>query len=278
MGANAANDLFLHMGHILPMGSADLRSDDAPDGKGQGKYRKGQLGYVMDDYGLRIFRYLRNMKGAAALQGGLYSRVADVNVTLGATSGSTTTVIKKAASWTANTLVGRMYVHLGNATTPGAAPEGETSIVVANDANSVTLDAARPLSAAPSVGADTTRVISLFDYGASATGDLASGAGTNNVSTPNVMGIAMIGVTNGNWGVLQTYGTCPDAKVQPSTAIGIGPLVAHTEQLTVAPTTTLVTAKLVVGSIYYAIAATNASGFATVFLNVHSGVQPINSL
>lgn len=273
MGANALNDLFLHFGHIIPMGQSDLKADDAKP-----VYRKGQFSYVMDDYGLRIFRYLHNMKGSAALQGGLYSRVADVSVTLTGPSGSTTTVIKKTGAWTAGVLVGRMYVHLGNVTSAGAAPEGETSIVVANDANSITLDAARPLSAAPSVGNDTTRVISLFDFAASAAGDLAAPFGTNGSAVPNVMGIAMVALGNTNWGVLQTYGICPDAKIKPSTAIAIGPLVAETEQLTVAGATTLVSYKLVVGSMPYAIAAANASGFGTVWINVHSPALPINSL
>jgi len=196
MGAVTTNDLFLHMGHIIPMGQSDLTADDAAP-----KYRKGQLSFVMDDYGLRIFRYLKNVNGAATVKGGLYSRAADVAVTLSAESPrvlSTKTLIYKAAAWTANTLVGRMYIHLTNVTAAGAAPEGETSIVVANDANSITLDAARPLSAIPSVGADTTRVFSLFDCIASAANDTAAPASSQDAvagtATKNVMGIAMVAV------------------------------------------------------------------------------------
>ena len=144
--ALATNDLFLHVGHVIPIGTADLKASHPTP-----QYRRGTFCYSSDDYGLRIFRYLLNRKAAAGstLRGGLYSRAADVNVTLGATSGSTTTAIKKVGAWTANILVGRMYIHLTNATSAGAAPEGETSIVTANTADQLSLDSARPLSAAP---------------------------------------------------------------------------------------------------------------------------------
>lgn len=271
MPANTANQLFLHMGHVIPMGQSDLLADDAVP-----KYRKGQFSYVMDDYGLRIFRYLHNMKLSSGvwIKGGLYSRSADVNVTLGATSGSTTTAIIKAAAWTANTLAGRIYIHLTNATSAGAAPEGETALVVSNTAGQINLDTARPLSAAPSVGADTTRVFSIFDVAAAASGDLAAGGTT----VPNVMGIAMQTVAATDWGVLQTYGMCPDALVKASTAIGPGPVAADAEQATVATTTTLVSYRLVIGWCPYAITASNATGFGMYFINVHSPALPIASL
>src|SRR5258708_7863643 len=132
MPALSSNQLFMRYGHIIPMGQSDLLADDAAP-----KYATGQLSYVRDAYGLRIARYLHNMKlsSGATVAGGLYSRSADVNVTLGTTSGSTTTVIKKVGGWTANTLAGRMYVHLGNVTSAGAAPEGETAIVSSNTAD-----------------------------------------------------------------------------------------------------------------------------------------------
>jgi hypothetical protein len=272
----------LHFGHIMPLGQAGLLADDPPDAQGQGRYAKGQISYVRDDYGVRIFRYYRNAKlsAGASLQGGLYSRSADVNVTLSAenprTTSTTTKIFKSGASWTPNTLLGRMYVHIGNVTSAGAAPEGETAIVIGNTADTVSLDPLRPLSVPPSVGADTTRVISLFDVAASAASDLAAPGST----VPNVMGIAMAALGSGDWGMFQTYGLCPDAKVQPSQSapMGPGPIAAHIEQVTAAPATTLVSYRLVIGWIPYAIAAANASGFGTVFINVHSPALPIASL
>lgn len=274
MGALSTNQCFLNFGHILPMGQSDLLADDAPDARGYGRYAKGQISYIRDDYGVRIFRYYRNSKASATAQGGLYSRAADVNVTLGASSGSTTTLIKKVGAWTANALLGRMYCHLTNVTSGGAAPEGETSIVVANTADQVQLDSRRPLSAAPSVGADTTRVYSLFDLANAASGDLAAGGS----ATPNVMGIAMLALAAGDWGMFQTYGMCADAKCKPSTAIAIGPIAADVEQYTVAPSTTLVSYRLVIGWQPYAISVNNATGFGTCFINVHSPSLPIASL
>ena len=269
--ALATNDLFLHVGHVIPIGTADLKASHPTP-----QYRRGTFAYSSDDYGLRIYRYLLNRKASAGstLRGGLYSRSADVNVTLGATSGSTTTSIKKVGAWTAGILVGRMYIHLTNATSAGAAPEGETSIVTANTADALSLDSSRPLSVAPSVGADTTRVFSLFDLAAAASGDLAAPGTT----TPNVMGIAMAVVDPAAWGMFQTYGLCPDALVKPSTAIGPGPVAADVEQATIAPTTTLVSYRLVIGWCPYAITASNATGFGTYFINVHSPALPIASL
>jgi len=212
------------MGHILPMGAADLKADDSSP-----KYRKGQLSFVADDYGLRIFRYMHNQVGggvgsAAAKRGGLYRRVANVSVTLGATSGSTTTQIKKTGGWTANALTSRMYHHRTNATTGGAAPEGETSIIVANTADQLLLDSGRPLSAAPSVGADVTDIIALYDFEIGAATDVAV----------NVFGVAMAAISSQNWGVLQVYGICPDVLTKSATAIAANAQISpDVEQVTV---------------------------------------------
>lgn len=254
------NDLTLHMGHIIPMGQSDLKADDATP-----KYAKGQLSFVRDDYGLRIFRYLHNQVGGgvgttAAKRGGLYRRVATVSVTLGASSGSTTTLIKKAGAWTANALLGRMYCHRTNATTGGAAPEGETGIVVANTADQLVLDSARPLSAAPSVGADVTDVVALFDFEIGAATDVAV----------DVFGVAQVAISPVNWGVLQVYGMCPDVLVKSATAIAAnGQISPDVEQVTVGAAGT----RFWIGYAKYAINNPNAL-LGTFFLDLFSPVGP----
>lgn len=247
-------DLIGHLGHIIPMGYADVQADHVTP-----VYRKGQFGLVIDDFGVRIFRYLHNKAASAAnaVAGGLYSRAANVAIA-SIDTGSTTTLIKKAAGFTADAQIGWMAYYLTNNTTPGAAPEGETAIVTANTAGAATLDSGRPLSATPNA-ADAVTFLSLWDFIKSATGDLAS----------NVFGVcvATAGITNGNWGLLQQYGLCPDVKCLSSAAQVAGKAcIAQTEQVTVSSSSAV---NLLVGIVMATIAGTNR-GKSLIFLDLFS--------
>lgn len=250
-----ANDLVLNPGMILPMGYADIQSDDkAP------KYAKGQLGLVRDNFGVRILRYMHNALAAAAntTAGGLYSRAADVTPTQ-ATGGTTTTLKFNAASFTAGALVDRVAYFKTNGTVAGAAPEGESATIASNDTTTLQLDPKRPLSATPNATGDTVVVFSLFDFIKAASGDLA----------PDVFGVglATAGIANGNWGVLQAYGWCPDVKFKSGTALAAKKaVIADVEQVTASSTSGV---SLFVGWLPEAVNATN--GLKTlVFVNVFS--------
>lgn len=239
-----ANDLVLNVGYILPMGYADLQADDKVP-----KYAKGQFGLIRDNFGVRLMHYMRNAlaAGANAVAGGLYSRAADVPIA-SIDAGSTTTLIKKAAGFTASAQIDWLMYYKTNATTPGAAPEGETALITANTAGALTLDSKRPLSATPNA-ADAIVCYSLFDFIKSAVGDLAQ----------NVFGVcvATSGITNGNWGVLQSFGFCPDVKFKAAVSLVAGKsVIADVEQVTASAASA---ESLLVGWAPEAVNATNAS-------------------
>lgn len=253
-----ANDLVSHLGHIVPIGYADAQSDHGTDsvGRPNSSYRKGQLMMSMDDFGPRIFRYMHNTIGAVTKAGGLYSRAADVAVA--SIDASTTLLIKKAAGYTASALIGWVANYITNNTSPGTAPEGESGIVVSNTAGVATLDSSRPLSATPNA-ADAVTFRSLFDFIAAASAD----------KNHAVMGIAVAtnGISDKNWGVLQQFGFCPDAKCKSNSALTTAvAIIAHTEQVTVSSTSA---DDLLIGYSPFTRGGTN-SGKALVFIDVFS--------
>jgi hypothetical protein len=257
-----ANPLFLHVGHILPMGYADLTADDPdplPNGViGSRKYAKGQLGFVRDDFGVRIFRYMHNKQGSATTAGVPYVRAAEVTSTAG--SGSTTTVLKKTSGFTANALIGRLLYFKTNSVTPGAAPEGEVAPIVANDANSVTVDENYPFSAAANSG-DTYEIHSIYDF-------IVTAGGENAV---DVFGLSVSPISDGNWGVVQQYGYCPGAVVSAA-AIAKGATVVTTSTPGVGNGAASAS-KLWVGWAPIGVNSTN-SGKMLVFMNVYAPFGP----
>lgn len=254
-----ANDLVSHPGHILPMGYADMQADHAPDGLGRPIYAKGQLGLVRDEFGVRILRYMHNKIGSASVAGGLYSRAAEIAVA-SITSG-TTLSITKTGGFTAGALIGRVMYYKTNNTSAGVAPEGESAIIESNTADKLTLGSNRPLTATPNAG-DAIQVHSLFDFIKSAAADLA-------VNVFGV-GVATSGIADGNWGVLQVWGYCPDVKVRGAAIAQNAAVVAHTEQVDNGASSA---SKLWVGWAPEAIAATN-SGKALIFVNTFSPFGP----
>src|SRR3990167_5009428 len=106
-------DLFLHLGPIAPVGYEDLNSDNLNP-----KMKLGQLAFMQDDYGFRVFEYCRNMSGSAIAQGELQKRIADAT-TSNITSGTTTSATK--SGWTAGDYVGRILYVDDNDDSAGAA-------------------------------------------------------------------------------------------------------------------------------------------------------------
>lgn len=209
-----ANELFLNMGHIIPMGQADLLADDAKP-----IYAKGQLSFVRDAFGLRVFRYLRNATATAVGKGELQSRAAAVTIT-NVDSGTVTSITQAALGATVDAYKDRLLICTDHNASAGAAPEGEVGVIVSNSATVINVDPKRPFSTAPLVNDDFS-VYSLFDLKDGADGDLAI----------NVMGIAMTAVGSGNWGCWQSYGFCPDV-LHKNAAVTLGdPIVADVAQV-----------------------------------------------
>jgi hypothetical protein len=252
-------DSFLHPGFIIPIGQADLPANDQ-----QPRMAKGMLSFVRDDYGLKIFRYVRNMKAAAAatVQGGLYTRSATVSVTLGASSGSTTLQLKKVGAFAQDTYVGRVAVMRTNATVGGTAPENEAALIVASTPDLLQLDAARPLTAAPSVGADVIDIVSIHDFAVSAAADLA----------PNIFGVALVPLTSQYWGFLQGYGYNPIIACNAGAAIGAGVALTSDVERVVANAAGAGSSQHLVGFAISAVNATN-SGKVPGMLDIVFGVN-----
>lgn len=203
-------DLFLHMGNMIPVGNENLNADHLNP-----KHKLGQLSFQIDAYGFRVFEYCRNMSGSAVAQGELQRRIADAtlaNITSGTTTSATTT------GMTAGDYVGRILYVDDNADSAGAAPEGESSPIVANSTTVVQVDPGRPFTVALAAN-DDLRVVSFNHLNDAADGNLAS----------VVKGVAVgaNGVASGNYGWWQRYGLCPDVLHKASTAVtSLNPVVA----------------------------------------------------
>lgn len=202
-------DLFLHLGNMLPVGSEDLNADHLNP-----KMKVGALSFQVDDYGFRIFEYCRNMSGSAVAQGELQKRIADV-VETNVTSGTTTSVTK--SGWTAGDFVGRILYVDDNDDSAGAAPEGESSPIVANSATIIQVDPGRPFSVAIAAS-DDVRIVSWNHLDDAADSDLAS----------KVKGVAVgkNGVSSKYYGWWQRYGICPDVIHSAATVTSLNPVVA----------------------------------------------------
>lgn len=181
---------------IVPVGFRDLNSDD-----GVPHARPGTYGFMVDSFGIRLFRYGQNRSGAAIDQGALVSRVgnnAGVTALTSVTGGTTTTI--NTSGLTANRHVGSIAHVTNNASGAGQAPEGESSIVTANTATLVVVDPRMPFSAAIENG-DGVSLIGSWNVELAADDDLSW----------VVFGVCMPmgGIASDNFGWFQSWGMCP---------------------------------------------------------------------
>lgn len=203
------SDLFLHLGNMIPVGNEDLNADHL-----NAKHKLGALSFQIDDYGFRVFEYCRNMSGSAVAQGELQKRIADATIA-NITSGTTTSAVT--TGLTAGDYVGRILYVDDNADSAGAAPEGESSPIVANSTTTIQVDPGRPFTVALAAN-DDLRVISFNHLDDAADGDLAS----------KVKGVAVgkNGVSSKYFGWWQRYGICPDVKHSAASVTSLNPVVA----------------------------------------------------
>ena len=215
-------NLAFSLGTLIPLGNRAL-NDNNPVNQNS----KGALGFMIDQSGLKMYRYIQNRISAATAMavGSLASCVgtgtggAFTNV--GSPVGTSTTNLTCSTLTTANIHVGSlMYVEV---TTSNVAPQGESSPVVTQTTTSVTVDPKYPFSASLPASGMTVQLIGTYNAHASAAGDLAYA----------VRGVVVgsDGIDAANYGWAQSWGYTPQA-ILSAAGILTGSLIAGTANLT----------------------------------------------
>lgn len=250
----------LNLAGIVPVGTEDLNSNSTTQ-----KAKPGAYAFMLDAFGPRLFRYGFNVNGSAVISGELMTRDGSALAATSAgtiTAGSTTSATT--SGLTADQHVGKIFYVTDDAGGAGAAPEGESSIVSANSATLITLDADMPLSAAIAAS-DTASLISVYTFSDAAADDEAWA----------VFGVVVgtTGVGDDSYGWVQSWGMCPNVIATTSAVTVSEPLVADTAAVATAATND--THNLVVGYAPIGAAADLASPFKTlVFLTMDFGFTP----
>ena len=256
----ASTTMALNLAGIVPVGHRDLNADDNVL-----QHKGGTYAFMVDAFGIRLFRYGQN-RSTAMNVGVLASRVGDNN---GATSAGTLVAPFNltsvgTSSLTADKHNGSVFYVTDDAGAAGAAPEGETSIVVKNTATLITLDPGMPLSTILATS-DTASMLGTYNIEACASGDL----------TWVMFGIVMAkdGLSAANAGWCQSWGLCPNAIADTAAVTIAEPLVAGTG--TIITNTSSTAANTIAGFAPIGAAADLASPFKTlVFLTLDFGILP----
>lgn len=209
MSTQAAN--YFRLGNLLGSSNVDLEVDDN-QAQGSTLQKAGTITIIADAFGYKVYQYIRNRRGSALAQRALVTKPAVVS----ATCTSSTTTALTTSSLTANVHIGKIaYVR---STSANAAPEGEASIVAANSATLINVEAAYPFSVA-STTSNTVDLVSNFQGTASAAGD----------PRPNILGVVVGngGITDGNFGWVQKEGPAM-CTIGTSTLTVNVPAIAHT--------------------------------------------------
>jgi hypothetical protein len=213
------NDLFLNLGHLSGLGMADFNRDDVKPYQ-----RPGTIAWVVDAFGPRIVKYIKNVSGSIIAKGELMSYASDgANVkstsVTNITSGTTTSFVT--SGLTANRHNGMIAYVLDVAAVAGAAPEGESSIVASNTTTNVTLESDYAYSSTLAVNDDIELI---------ATYQVEDAAGADEAWTVAGVVLAKDGVSDGNYGWIQVEGVTP--ALSASSAVEGDPLEAGTATFT----------------------------------------------
>lgn len=195
--ATALTDLVLDVGSLTGLGQSDFNSSSTTP-----LDRPGTIKFLVDAFGYKVIRYVKNKSGSAVAIGELLAKPADVSVSTISAGSTTTSVVT--TGLTASAHNGKIFYVLDNADSAGAAPEGETAIVASNTAALITLDAARPLGTSLAAS-DTGVLISTWQAEDAADGD------TNDLVLGVVMGTD--GFADEAYGWVQMEGVCPRANI-----------------------------------------------------------------
>lgn len=169
----------------------------------------GVIRYTHDPrFGWRGFKYVRFDQSGGCTRGQLQSKRANIAIT-NITAGTTTSVTL--AGQTADIYVGGILTCIDDAGGAGAAPEGESGIIVANTTSVITIDENDAFSAAPAANDDFV-VILPWAVVDSADGDAAG----------IVQGVAMADHDQYDWGWIQFLGINPDCDaIAAGTALAV---------------------------------------------------------
>jgi hypothetical protein len=195
--ASTTTDLVLDIGSITGLSMSDINgSADVP------RARPGTITFIVDAFGYKVMKYIKNLSGSAFVMGDLVSKPADVAV--GTISAGSTTTSIVTTGLTADVHAGKMLYILDNADSAGAAPEGEVAIVTGNTAALIRLDAARPFGTSPAAS-DTGVLISTWQAKDAADGE-------DSFLVHGVV-VASGGISDTHFGWVQTEGVCPRAAI-----------------------------------------------------------------
>lgn len=156
------------------------------------RYTPGQYAFLWDKlWGYRVFKLVKNLSGATLAKGDLVSYVAAASV--GSITAGTTTSITT-SGLTANDLEYQMITVSDDAGAAGAAPEGESSLCIANTATVITLDPMYAFSAA--IGASDTASVVYINGVEDATANDERGLGHGSIG---VAGVVFADATDNYW-------------------------------------------------------------------------------
>lgn len=217
----------------------------------------GEMFFLRDFTGLKLFHLVQNRSGSAMAQGELVAGVGDDDGITSAgtiTGGSTTHVIT--SGLTADSHVGAILYVTDDAGAAGAAPESEASRVIANSATRIDLDPDYPLSAAIAAS-DTASMLATYNVEDAAANDL-------NHTVKGVV-IPKDGIADDALGFVQAFGVCHKALFKASTSVAVNAqLIADTARLnTIGASSTL---SLVVGRALAPASDDIANDFILAFL------------
>lgn len=205
---SSTGNIFLNLGHLSGLGMSDFNRDDAVP-----QMRPGTIAWVVDAFGPRLVKYVKNVSGSVIAKGEFMAYASDgANVkttTITASAGSTTTAIVT-TGLTAGRHEGMIAWVLDDAGAAGAAPESESSIVASNTDVLVTLERDYAYTAALDAS-DTVELIATYQVEDAADGDEAW--------TCAGVVLPAAGISNMQYGWIHVDGICP-AIMQDSATEG----------------------------------------------------------
>jgi hypothetical protein len=211
---SSSSSLYFRLGHLTGLSQSDLQASNATP-----QSREGTIAWVMDAFGPKIMKYVKNISNSTMAVAELVGYSGDganvltttiTDITAGSTTSATTTGL------TADDQDGKICFVLDNADSAGAAPEGEMGIVSNNTATIITLDSGYPLSVALAVN-DDLELVTTYQVVDAADGDEAW--------TVTGVVVAQDGILDNEFGWVVQEGMTP--ALHPPNAITEGdPIVA----------------------------------------------------
>jgi hypothetical protein len=191
--------MFLDTKSLISLAHAEFDANDA-----RPRVTPGAWGIYHDAIGgMRVLKYVKNVDTSALVLGDVAVKVADVAFTQGVLN-TATRITKSGWNQTANAHVGKRIIVEGNDTSAGAAPEGETGLIVKNSATVIDIDGRLPFSVS-SVADIDCRVQTPGWH------SILGGAAALARDVDGIV-VGVNGISVGYYGWVQFEGYCPQAK------------------------------------------------------------------